>query len=127
MANKSNLGAALFALVAISQTSVAFPQPANDAQAIIRGQGLVQTNCSMCHAIGATGDSPNPQAPHFRDLYQRYPVENLGEALAEGLIVGHPAMPEFRFTAREVSDIIAYLNSIQTNRHASAARRDAPG
>lgn len=85
---------------------------------VARGHVLVERNCSMCHATGPVGDSPNPLAPHFRDLHERYPVDNLAEALGEGIIIGHPQMPEFRFTADEVSDIIAYLESIQTNRHA---------
>jgi cytochrome c len=87
-----------------------------------RGHALVARNCSMCHAIEKVGDSPNPAAPPFRRLHERYPVENLGEALAEGILVGHPQMPEFRFAADEVSDIIAYLKSIQTDAHAQATR-----
>ena len=117
----------LLATAASLFASGAFGQTSGNAQAIIRGQALVQQNCSMCHATGPVGDSPNPQAPHFRDLSERYPVDNLGEALAEGIIVGHPAMPQFRFTAQEVSDIIAYLNSIQTKRHAVAGAPAAGG
>ena len=89
-------------------------------ESVERGEAIVVRNCSMCHAVGRAGDSPNPQAPRFRELHQRYPVENLGEALAEGILTGHPQMPEFRFTAEEVSDIIAYLQSIQTANHAKA-------
>lgn len=77
----------------------------------------------MCHAIGKAGDSPNPIAPPFRRLHERYPVENLAEALAEGILVGHPEMPEFRFSAHEVLDIIAYLKSIQTDAHAQLIRK----
>jgi hypothetical protein len=40
--------------------------------------------------------------------------EQLGEALAEGLLVGHPMMPEFRFRADDVKSILLYLKSIQT-------------
>ena len=36
-------------------------------------------------------------APPFRLLPQRYPVEHLAEALAEGIVTGHPAMPQFKF------------------------------
>jgi cytochrome c len=46
-------------------------------------------------------------------VHQRYPVESLAEALAEGLITGHPSKPEFRFDAREVDDIIDYLKSLE--------------
>jgi cytochrome c len=36
-------------------------------------------------------------APPFRTLHERYPVEDLVEPLAEGIVTGHPTMPEFRF------------------------------
>ena len=60
-----------------------------------------------------------PAAPKFRELHQRYPVENLAEAMAEGIVTGHPQMPEFLFYSWEVHDIIAYLKSIQTKQPAS--------
>ena len=52
-------------------------------------------------------------APAFRTLGQRYPVESLEEALGEGFMSGHPDMPEFKFDADDVGAIIAYLKSIQ--------------
>ena len=68
----------------------------------------------MCHATARSDESALPQAPAFRDLHERYPIEGLSEALAEGILTGHPAMPEFRFTPAEVAEIIAYLQSIQS-------------
>jgi cytochrome c len=50
-----------------------------------RGRVFAETNCARCHAIGPTGDSPVAKAPPFRTLHNRYPVENLEEALAEGI------------------------------------------
>ena len=41
---------------------------------------LAQTNGSQCHAIGRVGDSPIPEAPPFRTLHTRYPIEDLAEA-----------------------------------------------
>ena len=35
------------------------------------------------------------------------------EPLAEGIITGHPTMPEFRFDPGQVGDIIAYLKSLE--------------
>jgi hypothetical protein len=40
-------------------------------------------------------------------------VSDLEEALAEGISVGHPAMPEFQFAPDDVSDLVGYLQSIQ--------------
>ena len=116
--------AALASGVLIATAGAALAAP-NDAQ-LARGRMLVQNNCGMCHAIGPFGDSPNALAPRFRELHKRYPIEDLGEALAEGIIVGHPGMPQFRFDADEVSDIIAYLQSIQTHQHAQAPAAAPP-
>jgi len=74
---------------------------------------LLQKQCGACHAVGRTGDSPRADTPPFRQLARRYPVESLEEALGEGLLTGHPEMPEFSFDTDEVGDIIAYLKSIQ--------------
>ena len=78
-----------------------------------RGQAIAEANCSSCHAVGRSGDSPAPEAPPFRRLSENYRVANLEEALAEGISVGHPAMPEFQFAPDDVDALIAYLQSIQ--------------
>jgi mono/diheme cytochrome c family protein len=78
-----------------------------------RGEALLARHCAMCHAIGRAGSSPHPTAPPFRTLAQRYPIETLQESLAEGLVSGHPDMPEFVFPSHDVGAIIAYLQSIQ--------------
>ena len=87
-----------------------------------RGQALAVSHCSRCHAVEPTGDSPNPKAPPFRRLHERFPVENLAEALVEGIRVSHTQMPQFRFSEDDAADIIAYLQSIQTD----AAPRATP-
>lgn len=78
-----------------------------------KGEVLVKENCSRCHAIGKEGNSPHPEAPPFRTLSSRYPIEDLSESLAEGIVSGHPDMPIFVFNAADVEAIIDYLNSIQ--------------
>jgi cytochrome c len=78
-----------------------------------KGEVLVQENCSRCHAIGVEGPSPNADAPPFRTLSSRYPIEDLAESLAEGIVSGHPDMPIFVFGPHDVDAIIAYLESIQ--------------
>jgi cytochrome c len=57
-----------------------------------RGEVLLRENCSRCHSIGKTGDSPHTEAPPFRNLSSKYPVEDLAESLAEGIVSGHPDM-----------------------------------
>jgi mono/diheme cytochrome c family protein len=78
-----------------------------------RGEALLGRHCAMCHATGRAGTSPHAAAPPLRTLGQRYPLESLEEALAEGLITGHPEMPEFVFRPRDVGAIIRYLRAIQ--------------
>jgi len=78
-----------------------------------RGEELLQQDCGKCHAIGRAGESPDKEAPAFRILGQRYPIESLEEALGEGMMSGHPDMPEFQFDVDDVGAIIAYLKSIQ--------------
>jgi mono/diheme cytochrome c family protein len=51
-------------------------------------------------------------APPFRDLPKRYPVEHLAEALAEGIVAGHPAMPRFVLEPREIDALLAYMSSL---------------
>ena len=93
----------------------AWPRPAaaQDADQLKRGEALLQRDCAKCHAVGLTGDSSHKDAPPFRILGKRYPIESLEEALGEGIMTGHPDMPEFQFDPDEVGAIIAYLKSIQ--------------
>jgi cytochrome c len=78
-----------------------------------RGQTFVRANCASCHAIDKVSPSPLREAPPFRQLHLRYPVENLAEALAEGIVTGHPTMPEFRLDPDQVGDVIAFLKSLE--------------
>lgn len=78
-----------------------------------RGFALLRTHCARCHSIDKVSESPLKLAPPFRTLHQRYPVESLEESLAEGIITGHPSMPEFRFEPDQVADVIAYLKSLE--------------
>lgn len=81
--------------------------------AAIEGRALVEVYCATCHAIGPTGESPHPQAPPFRTLHERYDVEYLAEGLVEGLVSGHPDMPEFEFDPPQAAAIVAYLKSLE--------------
>ena len=77
------------------------------------GRFLVDVHCAACHAITRTDRSLHPDAPPLRTLSRNYPVSALEESLAEGIMVGHPDMPEMRFRPEDVAAIISYLESIQ--------------
>lgn len=96
--------------------------PAPDAGAdVVPGRPLVgrdiaRQRCATCHSIAGTRASPVPAAPRFSRLNRRFPIDSLGEALAEGIGVRPHAnvqMPEFVFEPQEIEDLLAYLRSIQ--------------
>ena len=80
---------------------------------VLAGRALLEKNCARCHAIGTEGASPLAIAPPFRTLHERYDVDGLAEALAEGIVTGHPNMPQFTFTPEEIDGILAYLESLE--------------
>ena len=80
------------------------------------GRRLAEINCASCHAIGVEGESRHPEAPPFRTFSRDYPVTMLQEAFAEGILVGHPAMPEFRLEPQQIDDLLAYIESVQERR-----------
>jgi cytochrome c len=98
----------LFALL----TASALAQPALEPAAQ-RGLVLARTHCARCHSIDRVTASSLAIAPPFRTLHKKYPVENLEEALAEGISTGHPTMPEFRFDPGQINDFIAFLKSLE--------------
>jgi cytochrome c len=110
--------------VAIMRKALAFAlllalaPPASPARAdslVKAGRAFAKANCSRCHAIGPTGESPNPKSPPFRTLSKRYPLSHLEEALGEGILVGHEAddMPAFRLSPQQIEALLAYLAAVQ--------------
>ncbi len=101
------------ALAFVLAAIVAAP-PEASAGPISRGRAIASVNCSRCHAVGRHGSSPNPRAPPFRLLHRRFPLEQIEEALAEGIMVGHngPEMPQFVLAPGQINDLIAYLRAI---------------
>ena len=78
-----------------------------------QGKRLALTYCSRCHATDKVSPSPLKIAPPFRTLHERYPVGMLEESLAEGIITGHPTMPQFRFDGDQIGDFIAFLKTLE--------------
>jgi mono/diheme cytochrome c family protein len=82
-------------------------------QPVEHGRRLVAENCATCHAVGKTGESPHLAAPPFRELWRLYPIETLEEAFVEGIETGHPDMPAFEASPTQITDILAYIRSVQ--------------
>jgi cytochrome c len=78
-----------------------------------RGKMFALNNCARCHSIDRVTESPLKIAPPFRTLHNRYPVETLGEALAEGIETGHPTMPMFQLDPDQIHDLLSYLKTLE--------------
>jgi mono/diheme cytochrome c family protein len=79
---------------------------------IAGGRDLLAANCGVCHAVGGSGESPNPEAPPFREVMKRYTADDLEESLAEGIVTGHPDMPVFELDPDAIADVVAYLGAL---------------
>jgi cytochrome c len=100
---------ALFSCLACAVMTTTLHAGALAADDLTVGRALAEERCARCHAIEKTGESPFPLAPPLRDIAKRYPLEGLEEAFAEGIVVGHPAMPEFEFEPDQIAGLIAFL------------------
>jgi len=105
-------GAKILALaVAVTAASSALAQDIGVPER--RGAALVSQYCAMCHAVARSDESMAPQAPAFRTLGRRIPLDRLETQLVAGLVGGHPEMPKFTFEPRDAAAIMRYLRSIQ--------------
>ena len=93
-------------LITLTQAAAASP----DEQ---RGKTFALTNCARCHSIDKVTPSPLKIAPPFRTLHKRYPIETIAEALAEGIVTGHPSMPQFQLDPDQIHDLLAYLKTLE--------------
>lgn len=78
-----------------------------------RGKTFAINNCARCHSVDRVTQSPLKIAPPFRTLHLRYPVETLGEALAEGIETGHPTMPTFQLDPDQIHDLLSFLKTLE--------------
>ena len=112
------------AVVAVLAVAMAFASPVFGQSSLgERGQAIAQRHCARCHAIDDTSDSPMGLAPPFRDLSKRYAIENLAEALAEGIVTGHPAMPRFTFEPREIDALLTFIGSLSPSEQRPSRNR----
>lgn len=93
---------------------------------ITRGKAIAEQTCLRCHMEFAGDPYPDPAittAPPLASFGQRWPIENLEEALAEGITVSHDqlTMPEFTFTPETIADLLAYLDDLSQRADARPA------
>jgi mono/diheme cytochrome c family protein len=92
--------------------SGAFAEPAPSALEL-QGRLLAERMCAGCHAVGRDGPSPHADAPPFHRLDRRIDLDTFMDRLREGLMVGHPDMPTFRFSREDAHAFVLYLRSVQ--------------
>lgn len=100
--------AAVLALAACS--TVEAPAYSGDPET---GRQVAQSLCASCHAIGATGESPNPGAPPLRFVLAGYDADRLAKDLEESVSISHLKMPTFYFGEHHAADVVAYLQTIE--------------
>ena len=103
------------ALAAVALIGAAGSAQALDAEQR-RVKGMLEEMCGRCHAVGTTGQSPNPLAPAFRTFGEKLYDTDMVQRLQDGLTTIHPEMPTFRFNAQDAAAAVNYLRSIQRRR-----------
>lgn len=88
------------------------PVLAQQGSPVERGRGIATRLCGRCHAIEPSTTSHHAKAPAFHVIAGRYPVEQLAEALAEGILVGHDDMPQFALDPDEIDALLGYMGSL---------------
>lgn len=89
------------------------PALAQDDALIDEGQRLSAINCTRCHNIEASGESPLTDAPPFRELAKNYSLEELTDGFMEGLAVRHPLMPDWDVTEPQAGALTAFIMSLK--------------
>jgi mono/diheme cytochrome c family protein len=95
-----------------------FPRPPGDPAAIARGKQTFSVNCGFCHGSGARGGEGG--GPNLL----RSPIilnDQHGELIAAIVLTGRTdkGMPKFNLPVDRISDIAAYLHSIDVGAEAS--------
>ena len=94
---------------------LAYSPTAWSAESVAAGRDIAERLCSRCHAIDGPGPSPVMEAPAFSGIGRRLEIDDLAEALAEGILTGHGPveMPEIVLEPEEIDSLLAYLHSVQ--------------
>ena len=86
---------------------------AADSDAIARGQAESWRRIARDVMRSEWTGTTRIRKPHRFVVVLRYPIEDLAELLAEGIVSGHPDMPVFTFEPSQIDAILAYLNSLK--------------
>lgn len=89
-----------------------------------RGEAVARRVCAACHAMGFGGESPSPRAAPLGSVEMRH-TAGLPDRVADLTRTGHYGMPPLRLSAQEVSDVVAYIESLGAEDRAKPRGDDA--
>ncbi len=98
---------------ALVRMSAASDLAANSTMRVAAGQAIAQQSCAWCHAVGVRGQSPNKDAPAFREIHRRHPILNLRKPISRAIAEPHDKMPRLLLSNTEIDQVIAYINSLR--------------
>lgn len=103
--------ALILALAAASLTTAATAGPVR-SPGVDRGAQVAQRDCAICHAVGASGRSPNGAAPAFPGIARRYNPIGLEKALVRIARQGHFEMRPHALSEADAADLAAYIEDL---------------
>lgn len=113
---RGKLASLLAVMAAAMAASGCATTPAPDTSYVgdpANGQRMAQDLCAACHAIGATGDSPRPEAPPLRTVLAGYPADQLAADLQGAKHIAFLRMPQFHLGDNGGADLVAYIGTLE--------------
>jgi len=83
----------------------------------VEGHKLAEKFCKGCHLINAEGDGAAPVGPPPFPSIANKPGQT-AERIKNALIQPHPPMPDMQLSSEEINNIIAYLETLRTDKSA---------
>ncbi|ALL15360.1 c-type cytochrome [Caulobacter henricii] len=83
---------------------------------VARGRSLALSECAQCHAVGPSGGNARSGAPAFAKVAETYRNTRLDWELEAITQVGHYRMPRKQLTSTEITEVTAYIRSLDRSR-----------
>lgn len=84
---------------------------------VAHGQALAKANCSNCHEVGLSGESPHKKAPAFWAMFERREASTIADMLLLKTSPKHSDMPTFEITEKQAIDIGKWIAFVQPVAH----------
>jgi hypothetical protein len=98
-----------FVILLAATTGVARAAVDSDAAA---GKAILEKIARSAIRSKRPATAPLAKAPPLREVYLKYPIEQLEEGFAEGMGSRHRDMPHIQFSTEQVVAILSYLGGI---------------